>query len=101
MNDLISKQSLIKNLNLLLNRSSLGEISFTDTISVGEICSLINNEPIVHNVEELIDSIENKMTDMCGCRNCIETISHIIRKDRKPFNSQCKECGRYEECKKK
>ena len=52
MNDLISKQSLIKNLNLLLNRSSLGEINFTDTISVGEICSLINNEPIVHNYEE-------------------------------------------------
>ena len=101
MNDLISKQSLIKNFNLLLNRNYLGETSFTDTISVGEICSLINDEPIVHNVEELIECIEDKMTYMCGCRNCIETMSHIIRNDETPFDSQCKECARYEECKNK
>lgn len=50
------------------------------------------------NVNKLAESIEDKMTYMCGCRNCIETVTQIIKGDRRPFDSQCNECNN-EECK--
>jgi hypothetical protein len=47
----------------------------------------------VVNLDELAESIENKMTYMCGCRNCIETVTKIIKGEIKPFDSQCDKCG--------
>ena len=44
------------------------------------------------NLDELAESVEDKMTYMCGCRNCIETVTQIIKGERKPFDSQCNEC---------
>lgn len=52
------------------------------------------------NLDELAESVEDKMTYMCGCRNCIETVTQIIKGDRKPFDSQCNECGN-KDCKSK
>ena len=43
--------------------------------------------------EEIASAVEDKMTYMCGCRNCIEKITMIIKGDVKPFESQCKNCG--------
>ena len=51
----------------------------------------------VININKLAKNIENKMTYMCGCRNCIETVTQIIKGERKPFDSQCDECNN-EEC---
>ena len=42
---------------------------------------------------ELANSVTEKMTYMCGCRNCITTVEQIILNDRKPFDSQCNDCG--------
>lgn len=41
----------------------------------------------------IANEVEDKMTYMCGCRNCIEKVTAIIKDDVKPFESQCKNCG--------
>ena len=43
--------------------------------------------------EELANAIEEKMTYMCGCRNCITKVTMIIKDDVKPFESQCENCN--------
>lgn len=43
--------------------------------------------------EKIANAVEDKMAYMCGCRNCIEKITMIIKGDVKPFKSQCKNCG--------
>lgn len=48
------------------------------------------------HLQDLADQVEAKMTYMCGCRNCIETVKSIIRDDVKPFESQCIHCGQCE-----
>ena len=48
------------------------------------------------DINELAEGIEEKMTYMCGCKNCIETVTQIIKDERKPFDSKCNECGLYE-----
>lgn len=42
--------------------------------------------------EEIADAVEEKMTYMCGCLNCIKKITQIIRDDVKPFDNQCDNC---------
>ncbi len=42
--------------------------------------------------EEIANAVEEKMTYMCGCRNCIEKVTMIIKDEVKPFESQCKNC---------
>lgn len=48
--------------------------------------------------EELADDVKNKMTEMCGCLNCIENIRMIIQDNVVPFDSKCQECNRHKEC---
>ena len=55
----------------------------------------------IDDLADIADSVEDKMTYMCGCQNCIKTVTQIIKGDVKPFKSQCKECGKYEDCKDK
>ena len=55
----------------------------------------------VINLNELTKNVEEKMTYMCGCRNCIETITQVIKGERKPLESHCSQCGKFEECKEK
>lgn len=45
-------------------------------------------------LEELADEVEDKMTYMCGCKNCIETVKRIIKDDVKPFDMYCDSCNR-------
>ena len=42
--------------------------------------------------EDIANAVEEKMTYMCGCRNCIEKVKMIINDDVKPFDSQCANC---------
>ena len=42
--------------------------------------------------EVIANSVERKMTEMCGCQNCIEIITNIIKDDVKPFKSHCEYC---------
>lgn len=42
---------------------------------------------------EIANDVEEKMMHMCGCKNCIETVTQIIKGDRKIFDSKCEECG--------
>lgn len=42
--------------------------------------------------EDIANAVEEKMTYMCGCRNCIEKVKMIINDDVKPFDSQCENC---------
>lgn len=41
----------------------------------------------------LANAVEEKMMYMCGCKNCIKTVSDIIRNDMKPFDSYCEDCS--------
>ena len=50
----------------------------------------VKEEP---DLTELVKAIEEKMTYMCGCQNCIETVTQIIKGESIPFNSKCDECG--------
>ena len=62
---------------------------------------LISNEPTkfyLPNLYQLAEEIDDKMTCMCGCRNCIETIKGIIRDDNVPVRNQCDKCYNRETC---
>ena len=52
------------------------------------------NERLKTHLEELADEVEDKMTYMCGCKNCIETVKRIIKDDVKPFDMYCDSCNR-------
>lgn len=41
---------------------------------------------------DIANEVEEKMTDMCGCRNCIEKVKMIINGEVKPIENQCKYC---------
>ena len=51
-------------------------------------------ERLTAHLEELADEVEDKMTYMCGCKNCIETVKRIIKDDVKPFDIYCDSCNR-------
>ena len=51
-------------------------------------------ERLKTHLEELADEVEDKMTYMCGCKNCIETVKRIIKDDVKPFDMYCDSCNR-------
>lgn len=51
-------------------------------------------ERLTAHLEELADEVEDKMTYMCGCKNCIETVKRIIKDDVKPFDMYCDSCNR-------
>jgi len=55
---LIDVGNFINNLRLLLNRSSLGEISPRESISIGEIATLIKNEPTAYDVDKVMERLE-------------------------------------------
>lgn len=48
------------------------------------------NNRIVLN--DIANQVEDKMTYMCGCRNCIEKVKMIIKGEIKSIESQCKYC---------
>jgi len=51
--------------------------------------------------EDLANEVEEKMTYMCGCLNCIEKIKMIILDNVVPYENQCSTCSMREECEKK
>lgn len=57
---------------------------------------LVTIQVLDKHLQDLADCVEDKMTYMCGCRNCIETVKSIIRNDVKPFENQCIHCGQCE-----
>lgn len=44
------------------------------------------------SLDEIAEAVDEKMTYMCGCRNCIEKVKIIIRNDVKPIENQCAIC---------
>ena len=50
---LISAKHFIKSIQLLLSRSSLGEISPQTELTVGEIATLVENEPAAFDKEKV------------------------------------------------
>ena len=44
------------------------------------------------DVNDIANSVEEKMMYMCGCRNCIEKVKMIIKGEVKPIENQCKYC---------
>lgn len=55
---LIDADNFTDNLRLLLNRTTLGEISPHESISVGEIATLIKNEPTAYDVDKVVERLE-------------------------------------------
>ena len=86
----IDADLLIKNLNLLVNRSFLGEIRCTSEISIGEIASLIVDQPIA----EVQPVIHGKWIDDC-CNICGAYIPTDNKHDYISENDckYCLECG--------
>lgn len=61
---LIDADALLKSLVLYINRSSLGEITVSTELSIGEICSLIKDQPTIEVNEPV-----NKYCLNCGTKN--------------------------------
>lgn len=61
---LIDVDNFINNLRLLLNRTTLGEISPHESISVGEIATLIKNEPIAYDLDKVMEQLERDSQDI-------------------------------------
>lgn len=57
---LIDADNFTNNLRLLLNRTTLGEISPHESISVGEIATLIKNEPTAYNIDKVVERLEER-----------------------------------------
>ena len=57
---MIDEKKLIKDFNLLLSKTFLGEITCTSQISVGEICSLINDQPKIDDWIMVSDRLPTK-----------------------------------------
>jgi translation initiation factor 2B subunit (eIF-2B alpha/beta/delta family) len=54
-------------------------------------------EQLTEHIQDIADSVKDKMTYMCGCKNCIEKVQSIIKDEIKPTDSQCDKCGRCKE----
>lgn len=46
----------------------------------------------IRDLNDIANSVEEKMMYMCGCRNCIEKVKMIIKGEVKPIETQCKYC---------
>ena len=46
----------------------------------------------IRDLNDIANSVEEKMMYMCGCRNCIEKVKMIIKGEVKPIENQCKYC---------
>ena len=46
----------------------------------------------IRDLNNIANSVEEKMMYMCGCRNCIEKVKMIIKGEVKPIENQCKYC---------
>lgn len=44
-------------------------------------------------LNDIANSVEEKMMYMCGCRNCIEKVKMIIKGEVEPIENQCKYCA--------
>ena len=64
MDKLISAEHFIKSIQLLLSKSSLGEISSQTELTVGEILTLIENEPAAFDKEKVIGELKQNMGDI-------------------------------------
>jgi DNA anti-recombination protein RmuC len=56
-------------------------------------------ERLKKHSETVAKEVQDKMTCMCGCKNCIETVTRIIKDDTEPFDRQCNNCNRCKEIK--
>jgi hypothetical protein len=70
----------------------------------GDIYPIINRqqaeiERLKKHSETVAKEVQDKMTCMCGCKNCIETVTRIIKDDTEPFDRQCNNCNRCKEIK--
>ena len=54
---MIDEKRLLKDLNLLVSRSFLGEVTACSQISIGEICSLINDQPKIEKWIQVSDRL--------------------------------------------
>lgn len=86
---LISKEKFIEDFNLYLNQSTLGEISpFRTRISIGEMCSLIDKQPVAYNADKSIEQISNLLAHkfrLVYCDYC---------KNWHEENDECDDCHR-------
>jgi hypothetical protein len=46
----------------------------------------------------IAEKVDDKMTYMCGCRNCIEKVKMIIKGDVRPIDIQCDICETHRDC---
>ena len=61
---LISTEHFIKSIQLLLSKSSLGEISPQTELAVGEIATLIEKEPTAFDKEKVIGELKSEI-ELC------------------------------------
>lgn len=54
----------------------------------------------INDLINMANEVEDKMEYMCGCRNCINSVTRIIRGDGGAYSSACEECSKYEDCNK-
>ena len=99
MADLIDRNELYKQIRLYIGRHFLGETRISDTLTVGEIASIIFAIPAVNTkIEETANwltrpiIIDSKEAWIHKCSKCdyIE-----VKSDEHEYSNYCSNCGRY------
>lgn len=76
-------------------------LAYLENMGVSKyIISTIDKEERFHvlDIDEIAAGVEEKMTYMCGCLNCIDRVTAIITNDNRAVKSHCNECGKHAEC---
>lgn len=76
---LIDAENFINNIKLYLDRNTVGEITSQTEINVGELASLIADEPTAYDVDGVIEEFEGMKTINVDVGH--GTIYKTIRKD--------------------
>ena len=56
---LIDAENFINNIKLYLDRNTVGEITSQTEINVGELASLIADEPTAYDVDKIVEELES------------------------------------------
>ena len=87
---LIDADRLKELVNADINRCYMLRIGSVGPLS--HFLDQIDSLPSI-SLDEIAEAVDEKMTYMCGCRNCIENVKMIIKNDVKPFASHCTTCS--------
>jgi len=96
--DLIDRNELYRQIRFYLNRHVLGEVRINDTLTIGELASVIDAIPAVNiKIEDTANwltrpvIIDNKE---CWIHKCSKCDYVEVKSDEHGYSNYCSNCGR-------